>query len=368
MNELASIFKIFANYKIIFTHSLIHTFTNSTNVKLKFHILTLQMRHTFTIAHGSRDDIDAFIVELQDGELSGWGEATPIPYYGVTAEGMRDKLAEYQAIIEKYNYENPADFWALMYPYLKENPFAHCALDMAVWDLYGKKIGKPLYQHWGLNLDNIPDSNYTIGIDSIEKMVSKMKEFDFPIYKIKLGTEHDVEIVKALRKHTDVVFRVDANCAWSVDETIKNSIEFAKLNVEFIEQPMQKDDYEPMMEVMKHSKLPLIADESCIVEEDVKKCLGSFHGVNVKLAKCGGLTPALRMIHEARDLGLKVMCGCMTETSIGISAIGQLLPLLDYVDMDGSILIANDPAEGIYLDKGKAIFPNRNGTGAWMRV
>ncbi|MCU0326659.1 MAG: dipeptide epimerase [Spirosomaceae bacterium] len=335
-------------------------------MKIKFHILTLEMRHTFTIAHGSRDDIDAFIVELQDGEHRGFGEATPIPYYGVTAEGMRDKLSEYQQIIEAHDLQNPEDFWAYMHPYLKNDNFAHCALDMAAWDLYGKKIGKPLYQHWGLSLENIPYSNYTIGIDSIEKMVSKMKEFDFPIYKIKLGTEHDVEIVKKLRKHTDALFRVDANCAWGVEETIRNSEEFAKLNVEFIEQPMQKDDYEPMIEVMKYSKLPLIADESCIVEEDVKKCYGKFHGVNVKLAKCAGITPALRMINEAKSLNMKVMCGCMTETSIGISAIGQLVPLLDYVDMDGSILIKNDPAEGVYLDKGKPIFPSRNGTGAWM--
>lgn len=335
-------------------------------MKLKFHILKLQMRHTFTIAHGSRDDIDAFIVELQDGEHSGYGEATPIPYYGVTAEGMRDKLAEYQSLIENYDLQNPEDFWALMYPYLKENPFAHCALDMAAWDLWGKKQGQPLYKLWGLTLDNIPYSNYTIGIDTIEKMVSKMQEFDFPIYKIKLGTYHDVEIVKELRKHTDAVFRVDANCAWGVEETIKNALEFSRLNVEFIEQPMEKGAYAAMEEVMKHSVLPLIADESCIIEEDVKKCHGRFHGVNVKLAKCGGITPARRMIAEARSLGMKVMCGCMTETSIGISAIGQLLPLLDYVDMDGSILISNDPATGVYLDKGKPIFPNVNGTGALL--
>lgn len=324
------------------------------------------MRHTFTIAHGSRDDIDAFIVELQDGEYSGFGEATPIPYYGVTAEGMRDKLTELQAIIENHDLQSPQDFWAYMYPYLKNDAFAHCALDMAAWDLWGKKKQTPLYKAWGLSLDNIPMSNYTIGIDSIEKMVMKMKEFDFPIYKIKLGTDHDVEIVKELRKHTNVTFRVDANCAWGVEETIKNSIEFSKLNVEFIEQPMEAGKYAEMEEVMKYSVLPLIADESCIIESDVQKCHNRFHGVNVKLAKCGGITPALRMIHEARSLNMKVMCGCMTETSVGISAIGQLLPLLDYVDMDGSILIKNDPAEGVYLDKGKAIFPNRNGTGVLL--
>jgi L-alanine-DL-glutamate epimerase-like enolase superfamily enzyme len=333
-------------------------------MKIKFHILTLQMRHTFTIAHGSRDDIDAFIVELQDGEHHGFGEATPIPYYGVTAENMRDKLTEYQAVIENYSLQNPADFWAFMHPFLKNDSFAHCALDMAAWDLWGKKNGQPLYQMWGLSLNKIPLSNYTIGIDTIDKMVSKMKEFDFPIYKIKLGTHQDLAIVKELRKHTDALFRVDANCAWEVEETIQNALEFSKLNVEFIEQPLAATKFDEMKEVMKHSVLPIIADESCIIESDVKKCHKHFHGINIKLAKCGGITPALRMIAEARSLQLKIMCGCMTETSIGISAIGQLLPLLDYVDMDGAILIKNDPAQGVYLDKGKAIFPDRNGTGA----
>jgi L-Ala-D/L-Glu epimerase len=335
-------------------------------MRLKLHILELQMRHTFTIAHGSRDEIDAFVVELQDGELSGFGEATPIPYYGVTAEGMRDKLLSIKDLIENYDLTSPEQFWADMYPHLHDNPFAHCALDMAAWDLFGKKKGLPLYKIWGLNLDNNPISNYTIGIDSIEKMVEKMQEIPFPIYKIKLGTNQDIAIVKALRKHTDALFRVDANCAWSVSETIENAKILKTLGVEFIEQPLEAEDFEGMEEVMKDAALPMIADESCIVEADVARCVGRFHGVNVKLAKCGGLTPALRMIHEARSLGLKVMCGCMTETSIGISAIGQLLPLLDYVDMDGSILIANDPATGVYLDYGKAIFPDVNGTGCSM--
>ncbi len=325
------------------------------------------MRHTFTIAHGSRDDIDAFIVELHANGVSGFGEATPIPYYGVTAESMRDKLSSLADIIENYPLDNPEGFWSFMYPYLKDDSFAHCALDMAFWDLWGKKQGKPLHEIWQLNTKQTPLSNYTIGIDTIEKMVEKMKEFDFPIYKIKLGTNQDVAIVKELRKHTNAIFRVDANCAWNVQETIDNAKAFANLGVEFIEQPLDKDAYDAMVEIRQHSILPMIADESCIVEEDVSKCFQRFDGVNIKLAKCGGITPALRMIQEAKSLGLKVMCGCMTETSIGISAIAQLAPLLDYVDMDGSLLISNDPAEGVYLERGKAIYPKINGIGAYLK-
>jgi L-alanine-DL-glutamate epimerase-like enolase superfamily enzyme len=219
----------------------------------------------------------------------------------------------------------------------------------------------------GLDNSKVPFSNYTLGIDEIPKMIEKMKEFDFPIYKIKLGTPNDIEIVKALRKETKAIFRVDANTSWSVEETVENSKKLLELGVEFIEQPLKADDFEGMKEVIKHTKLPIIADESCIVETDVERCIGHFSGVNIKLAKCGGITPALRMIKTARAAKMKVMMGCMTESSIGISAIAQLLPMLDYVDMDGAMLIANDPADGVTIENGKVFYPERNGIGAFLR-
>src|SRR5690606_19823884 len=162
------------------------------------------------------------------------------------------------------------------------------------------------------NLDpkNIPTTNFTIGIASLEKMIAKMIEVDWPIYKIKLGTYHDLEIIRELRNHTQAVFRVDANCAWTADQSIRYAKRIAKLGVEFMEQPLAKDDLEGMEEVFKHSKLPVIADESCIIESDVRKCSGLFHGINVKLMKAGGITPALRMLKEAKSLGMKTMVGC----------------------------------------------------------
>ena len=159
-------------------------------------------------------------------------------------------------------------------------------------------------------------------------------------------------------------FRVDANCAWTVEQTIEYAPELKKLGVEFIEQPLPANQMAEMEEVFAKSVLPVIADESCIQEQDVLACVGKFHGVNIKLAKCGGLTPARRMIAQAKDFGMKTMCGCMTESSVGISAIAQLLPLLDYVDMDGALLIANDPASGVRVEKGAVIFPERPGIGA----
>lgn len=157
---------------------------------------------------------------------------------------------------------------------------------------------------------------------------------------------------------------MDANCAWTVEQTIRYAEELAKLGVEFIEQPLEKDNMEGMKEVFIHSKLPIVADESCISEEDVRKCLGHFHGVNIKLVKAGGITPALRMIQEAKSLGLKTMVGCMTESSIGITAIAHIAPLLDYVDMDGAMLLSHDPAQGVEIFPDRVIFPEGPGIGA----
>ncbi len=246
--------------------------------------------------------------------------------------------------------------------------FAICALDLAAWDLYGKLKGRALYDIWSTSKENYPITNYTIGLASIEEMVSKMKETPWPIYKIKLGTEDDVAIVKELRNHTDAVFRIDANCAWSAKETIMNAQQLKELGVEFLEQPLKADDWEGMEKVMHKSVLPVIADESCIVEGDVEKCGLHFNGINMKLTKCGGLTPALRMITKAKEMGLKVMVGCMTESTVGISAIAQLLPQLDYVDMDGPLLLKEDIADGIKILKdGQLIFPKLSGSGITLR-
>ncbi|MFB0947822.1 MAG: L-alanine-DL-glutamate epimerase-like enolase superfamily enzyme [Spirosomataceae bacterium] len=337
-------------------------------LKLSFHIIHLKNKHTFRIAHGTRTGVDTFIVSLSDGQFTGLGEATPVPYYGFSANDLKTLLEQHQEAIETYDLQDAEAFWKYMDPTLSTNRFAQCALDIAAHDLVAKRKGLPLYKTWGLEFENTPLSNFTIGIDEIPVMIDRMREVDFPIYKIKLGTPNDIEIIKELRKSTDAVFRVDANCAWTVEETITNSAAFESLGVEFIEQPLPNDKIEEMIEVKKRVNLPLMADESCIVETDVEKCFGKFDGVNIKLAKCGGLTPALRMIQKAKSLGLKTMVGCMTESSVGISAIAHLLPLLDYVDMDGSLLISNDPADGVVLNRGKAILPNQNGTGAELRI
>ena len=326
----------------------------------------LKLKHTFTISRESIDFQPSLIVELQSEGHSGFGEATSNPYYHITVPMMRADLEKIRPLIENTIYETPEDFWNLVHPFLKDDMFALCALDIAYNDLYARKKGKKLYELWNYSIEKNPLTDYTIGIASIEKMVAKMQELPWPIYKIKLGTQEDIEIVTELRKHTNAIFRIDANCGWGVEETITNSVALKKLGVEFLEQPMKADNWEAHKEVFKHSALPIIADESCIIESDVAKCHHHFHGVNVKLVKCGGLTPGKRMLEEAKKLGLKTMVGCMTESTVGISAIAHLLPQLDYVDMDGALLLGEDIASGVTIDYGKIKYSALNGTGVTL--
>jgi L-alanine-DL-glutamate epimerase-like enolase superfamily enzyme len=310
-------------------------------MELRIHEFDLPLRHTFTIARGSINQQKTLIAELNDGNYSGYGEATTNDYYGFTFENMAKALERVRPLLAGMKLDDPPKLWDRCAELLRDNPFAQCALDQAAHDLWGKNLNQPVYRLWGLQLSAIPASNYTIGIDSIDKMVEKLNEFPgWPIYKIKLGTKEDLEIVRALRQHTNAVFRVDANCGWTADQTISNSRALRDLGVEFIEQPLPADKWNEMKRVFAESALPVIADESCIVASDVAKCAGHFHGINIKLVKCGGLTPARRMIAEARERKMKVMVGCMTESTVGISAIAQLLPILDYVDMDGAVLLA----------------------------
>ncbi len=348
---------------------------------LSLYPFTLKLRESFRISYESRDQQGVLIVQLSDEDtqgnlVTGLGESTENNYYGVSVAKMQTEVGSLREVIENYALANelrpagevgtPEHLWQTLQPQLRNSPFSLCALDIAAHDLYGKKVGQPLYQLWGLDPAQAPVSNYTIGIDRIEVMVRKLRDTRWPIYKIKLGTSEDLGIIRELRKHTDAVFRVDANCAWGTEETINNAHALKKLGVEFIEQPLPADNLAGMKEVMQHSVLPLMADESCISESDVAKCAGLFHGVNIKLTKCGGITPARRMIAEARQHGLKVMVGCMTESTVGISAIAHLAPLLDYVDMDGALLLAEDVATGVTVTETGVKFPAVNGTGAQL--
>ncbi|MCA9264103.1 MAG: dipeptide epimerase [Planctomycetales bacterium] len=334
-------------------------------MRMTLYQIPLQLTHEFTIARDSTSVQQSLIVCLEHDGIQGYGEVTENAYYGHTIASMRESLETARIYLYDFLEKSPAELWPNVHDTIGDDHFALAALDMAAHDLRGKRLGIPTWQDWGLLWAKVPDSSFTIGIDSLDTMVAKLAEVPgWPIYKIKLGTDHDLEIVKELRKHTQARFRVDANCGWTVPQTIDYSRELAGLGVEFIEQPLPADArLDDHQAVFEQSALPIIADESCQVEADVAACHGLFHGVNVKVCKCGGLTPAVRMLNEARQLKMRTMVGCMVESSVGISGAAQLLPLLDYADLDGALLIRNDPAVGVTIEKGRVQQPRRSGTG-----
>lgn len=319
--------------------------------------------HPFTISKGTKTHQPTLIVELDHFGIKGYGEAPAINYYNITVEKMIEDLEAKRLFLEKFTFTDPERYWHYLHHLFPANPFLVCALDMAGWDIFGKLKRKQLHELWGLDSTSAPLTDFTIGIDSVEKMVAKMKERPWPIYKIKVGSADDIEMVTAIRNHTDAVLRVDANAGWTLEEALQKIPLLKKLGVEFVEQPLAKDDWEGMKLLYQQSELPLIADESCVSAADVKKCHGFFHGINIKLTKCSGLTPARNMIEEAKSLGLKVMVGCMNESSVGTAAIAQIAPMLDFVDMDGPLLLASDVASGVSFDFGKIVYNSQPGLG-----
>jgi L-Ala-D/L-Glu epimerase len=320
-------------------------------MKVKYKVYNLPFKYPFTISKGTKTHQPTLIVELEFMGLKGYGEAPAITYYDVTVEKMVEDLEARKLMIEKYAFNDPERFWHFLHHLFPKNNFLVCALDIAAWDLYGKLYRKPLLKLWKLDAATAPIADYTIGIDTIEKMLAKIDEKPWPIYKIKVGVENDIEMITAIRSKTNAVLRVDANAGWTLEQALEKIVELKNLGVEMVEQPLAKDNWDGMKILFEKKLLPLYADEACVTEQDVEKCFGHFNGINIKLTKCSGVTPARRMITKAKQLGLKVMIGCMNESTVGTAAIAHLAPLLDFVDADGPMLQTEDTATGIsYID------------------
>ena len=333
-------------------------------MKLLLHEYELPLKHPFTISRGTTTAQRTLIVELQQDGMSGYGEATANSYYDSSMDLMRTRLQAMQPLLGSEMFRDTESFWNLCAGHLADAPFVLSALDCAAHDLWGRLENAAVHRLWGLDPNDAVKSSFTIGIAGMHEMVAKLAELPgWPVYKIKLGTARDVQIIRGLREHTDAVFRVDANCGWAPCDAAALSTEMAQQGVEFIEQPLPTEAREAQAELFRNSALPLIADENCVGEADVLQCVDHFHGINIKLCKCGGLTPARRMIAAAHDHGLKVMVGCMTESSVGISAAAQLTPLLDYADLDGAVLLAKDAGDGVQLRQGQFVFPSEPGLG-----
>ncbi len=318
-------------------------------------------RSVQTLAHNVQTRIDV------DG-VEGIGEAAPSGFYGERRESVFMALSDFGEHIEA----DPSlieDIVASMDRRLRGNAAAKASVDMALYDLMGKRLGAPVYQLLGLNPERTPVTSFTIGIDEPAEMARKAAEAAkiYPVLKIKVGTDHDLDIVRAIRAATDATLRVDANAAWTPKQAIRVIRELEPYNIEFVEQPLPPTDIEGLRFVREHVALPIIADESCVTETDIPGLVGAVDGINIKLMKCGGIHHALRMIHTARAHHLKVMLGCMVESSLSITAAAHISPLVDYADLDGNLLVSDDPFEGVRVEQGKLILPERAGLGVRPR-
>ncbi len=318
---------------------------------VEWELLDLQTRHAFHIARQAAPPTRRTVwVRVRDVEgLEGWGEAPATPFYGEIAETVVAVLPRLVTHLE--------DPWALerteraLASEIGRNPAAKAALSAALHDLLGKRLGQPVWKLWGLE-PRAPVSSFTLGIDTPEVMRAKLREAEpYPVLKIKVGSGRDEEILQMIRDAgPGKTIRVDANTGWSASQAIRALPMLEAYGVELVEQPVAKGDLEGMARVRRASRIPVIADESCEVAADVHRLAGAVDGVNIKLAKCGSLREALRIVHVARAHGLQVMLGCMVESTLGIAAALQLAPLVDYVDLDGAALLANDPFTGPGLE------------------
>jgi len=334
-------------------------------MKLSFHIHPLRLKHAFTVATCSRTETPDVLVMLEEGGIVGYGEASLPPYLGETVESVTGFLRR-------------VDMDQFHDPFLKEeildyvehvaagNTAAKAAIDIALHDWIGRALGQPLFRLWGLNPGRTPQTTYTIGIDTPERVRYKVREVEgrFHRLKVKVGSGNDRLLVESIRQVSDLPLTVDANQGWTEREAALDMIYWLQeRGVVLIEQPLPKNRLDDLAWLTERSPLPIVADESVQRLRDLPRLQGIVHGVNIKLMKCTGLHEARKMIIVARSLGLQVMLGCMTETSCAVSAAAQLSPLADWADLDGNLLISNDPFDGMTLENGRIRLPDTPGIG-----
>ena len=334
-------------------------------MKATWEYVKLNLTHPFTIARGTRTHYDSVILKLEYEDVKAFGEAVPTVRYGEIVEKVETALASID--FDSAPFNDPfliEDIDEACRSNSQMTPSAIAAVNIAYWDLLGKLLDKPLYKLWGLNPHKSLITTFTIGIDEIDVIKQKVREAEeYPILKVKQGLANDKEIISAVRELTDKVIRVDANEGWNKEEALDKINWLADQNVEFVEQPLRADILDDYLWLKERSPLPLVADENIITTVDIPIIAAAFHGINIKLMKCGGPTEALKMIHTARSHGLKVMLGCMCESSIAIGAAAHLSPLADWADLDGNLLLSNDPYTGIDVIDGKLILPDKPGIG-----
>ena len=330
----------------------------------------LPLEDPFTIARGTTTVSENVLVTISDGEFEGVGGAAPSAHYGETADTVEAVLPDLLAVVEEV--DDPHQLRRIerrMRETIRGAPGARAAVSVALHDLVCKRLDLPLYRYWGLDPEETVETSFTIGIDDPEYMATKAEratEAGYSILKVKLGTDRDLAMTDAVREAApDATIRVDANEGWSPREAVRMIDALAERDVEFVEQPVPAENPEGLRFVHERAALPIAADESCVVSEDVPRVADCVDIVNCKLMKCGGLGDAVRLIHAAQVHGLEVMLGCMEESNASIAAACHLAPLADYADLDGSLLLAEDPYDGVGMPDGSIeLDPTLPGTGA----
>jgi L-alanine-DL-glutamate epimerase-like enolase superfamily enzyme len=332
-------------------------------------IVRLNLRHTWTTTMSSSEHRDTLHVRLTRDGVTGLGEGAPIVRYHEDAVGGRKALDAARPVVLAADPWRMETLLAEAFRLLEGQYAARAALDIALHDWAGKKLGIPVYRLLGLDPANAPITTFSIGIDSPETTRQKVREAEpFPVLKVKVGLDTDEPTIEAVRSVTGKPLRVDANEGWKDRETAIRKIEWlASRGVELVEQPMPAAMLEEAAWVRERSPVPLFADEACLRASSIPTLAVAFHGVNVKLDKAGGLREAVRMVHAARACGLRVMLGCMVSSSVSTTAAAHLSPLADYADLDGHLLVANDPWEGVGVDHGRLLLPDRPGLGLRRR-
>lgn len=329
--------------------------------------IQLTLTTPFRISRHVQYTASNIVAELTYQNYSGHGEAAPSTYYGEDTETVVTSL---HAFADKLG-DDPflhEDILQSLEKVIRHHPSAKAAVDMALYDLVGKIVGMPVYRLLGLNPASSAHTSFTIGIDTPKEMAKKAQQASaYPILKIKVGTKQDIEVLKAIRDVSSAVIRVDANAGWTPKEAIKNIEALAPYNIEFVEQPVAAHDLAGLKLVRDHSPLPIIADESCVSIHDIPRLSECVDGVSMKLMKNGGMHTVLKMIHTARAHNLQVMLGCMIESSLAITAAAHLTPLVDYADLDGHLLINDDPYRGVQVEQGKLVLPDAPGLGVVAR-
>jgi len=340
-------------------------------MRLEHEIITVRTRTPFVIARGGASEWRLVWVRVIDEDgAEGWGEAAPSRFYGETTETVIAALGRLAIALDG------ADAWSLeaieseMHRVIRFNASAKSAVSAALHDLAARRLGVPLYRMLGLDPARAPRSSYTIPITTDDDALHRALDdaAPYPVLKVKLGGPRDADTIAGVRASApDKILRVDANAAWTPKHALRMIDVLLDYDVELVEQPVAAHDIEGLRFVRERSPLPIIADESCLVATDVPRLAGAVDGVNVKLAKCGGLREAMRIIATARAHDMSVMLGCMVETSLGITSAAHLAPLLDYADLDGAALLAHDPFDGATIAAGTIALPAAAGLGVRHR-